>query len=306
MRLVLLFLILTFPSLSYSHEAKKVLVFGGKTGWIGQKIVALLKEQNQTVFVASSRLENRDDLKKEIEEINPDYIINCAGVTGKPNVDWCETHQLETLRTNVIGVLNLLDVAALQNIHVTNFSTGCIFEYDEAHPMGSGIGFKEEDKPNFDGSFYSKTKGFLEGLVLCYPNVLNLRVRMPITSDFHPKNFITKISHYEKVINIANSMTILDDLLPIAIDMTFKELKGNFNFVNPGTLSHNEILDLYKLYIDPKFTYKNFTVEEQDKILKSKRSNNELSTEKLLKYYPNVPHVKESIHEVFKRMKGSN
>ena len=30
-----------------------------------------------------------------------------------------------------------------------NFATGCIFEYDEAHPEGSGIGFKEEDTPNF-------------------------------------------------------------------------------------------------------------------------------------------------------------
>ena len=28
----------------------------------------------------------------------------------------------------------------------------------QAHPLGSGIGFKEEDKPNFSASFYSKTK----------------------------------------------------------------------------------------------------------------------------------------------------
>ena len=42
-----------------------------------------------------------------------------------------------------------------------NFATGCIFEYDAAHPEGSGIGFKEEDKPNFTGSFYSKTKAMV-------------------------------------------------------------------------------------------------------------------------------------------------
>ena len=48
-------------------------------------------------------------------------------------------------------------------------------------------------QPNFDGSFYSKTKILLEQLVLLYPNVLNLRVRMPISSQMEPKNFVTKI-----------------------------------------------------------------------------------------------------------------
>lgn len=286
-------------------QPKTILVFGGKTGWIGQKMVKYLESQGQLVFAAESRLEYRRDLEREIDRIAPDYIINCAGVTGTPNVDWCESHKLETLRTNILGTLNLIDVAAMRGIHVTNFNTGCIYEYDEEHPVGSGRGFTEEDEPNFDGSFYSKTKAILEKLIVYYPNLLNLRVRMPISADLHPKNFITKISRYQKVINIPNSMTILDDLLPVAIDMTFKEIKGNFNFVNPGTLSHNEILDLYKFYIDPNFTYENFTVEEQDKILKARRSNNELSAEKLLKLYPNLPSAKNSIHGVFDRMKRS-
>ena len=101
-----------------------------------------------------------------------------------------------------------------------------------------------------------------------------------------------------------NSVTILEDLLPIAIDMAMKGRKGTYNFVNPGTISHNEILDLYKNYIDPVFQYFNFTVEEQDKILKSKRSNNELNVDKLMTEYPLIPHAKDSIHQVFQRMKN--
>jgi UDP-glucose 4,6-dehydratase len=125
---------------------------------------------------------------------------------------------------------------------------------------------------------------------------------MPISSDFHPKNFIIKISRYQKVINIPNSMSILDDLLPVSIEMTLRGLKGKYNFVNPGTLSHNQILDLYKLYVDPTFIYTNFTVEEQDKILKARRSNNELDASKLLKEFPNIPHIQTSIHSVLKKM----
>ena len=52
--------------------------------------------------------------------------------------------------------------------------------------------------------------------------------------------------------------------------------QGVYNFCNPGAISHNEILDMYKKYIDPSFTYTNFTVEEQDKILLAGRSNNTL------------------------------
>lgn len=58
--------------------------------------------------------------------------------------------------------------------------------------------------------------------------------------------------------------------------MTKKERKGVYNFTNPGTLSHNEILALYKQYIDPSFTWTNFTLEEQAKVIKAGRSNNEL------------------------------
>ena len=69
---------------------------------------------------------------------------------------------------------------------------------------------------------------------------------------------------------------MLHDLLPVSLDMTKKEKKGVYNFTNPGTLSHNEILALYKQYIDPSFTWTNFSLEEQAKVIKAGRSNNEL------------------------------
>jgi len=277
------------------------LVFGGETGWIGQKIVALLKAQGKEVHVAKARLENRTDVEQEIKQHQPKYILNCAGVTGRPNVDWCEDHKQETIRANVIGTLNLIDVAFLHGVHVTNFATGCIFEYDDDHPLGSGKGYFEDDVPNFDKSFYSMTKGMVEKLCRSYPNVLVLRVRMPISDDLEPRNFITKISKYERVVNIPNSMTVLHDLLPVSIDMSEKELKGVYNFTNPGVISHNEILDLYKQYIDPNFTYKNFSLEEQAKILKAGRSNNELDSSKICALYK-IPDIKTSMQGVFQRM----
>ena len=69
--------------------------------------------------------------------------------------------QLETIRVNVLGMLNLADICFEKKIHLTTYATGCIFHYDKDFPEGSGKGFKEADKPNFTGSYYSYTKACL-------------------------------------------------------------------------------------------------------------------------------------------------
>lgn len=164
---------------------------------------------------------------------------------------------------------------------MTNFATGCIYHYDEKHPIGGPNPFTEEDEPNFSGSFYSSTKAMVEKLIKNYPNVLTLRFRMPVSDDLHPRNFVTKITKYAKVVNVPNSMTILHDLLPAAIAMAEAKLTGVYNFTNKGAISHNEVLALYKKYIDSDFTWQNFSVEEQAKVIKAGRSNCELDTRKL-------------------------
>ena len=74
--------------------------------------------------------------------------------------------QVETIRSNVIGCLNLADVCCQREIHMTYYGTGCIFHYDDTHPIG-GPGFKEDDKPNFTGSYYSHTKVAGAGVCSC-------------------------------------------------------------------------------------------------------------------------------------------
>ena len=60
-----------------------------------------------------------------------------------------------------------------------------------------------------------------------------------------------------------------------------RKLTGIMNYTNPGAVSHNEILQMYKDYIDPEFTWKNFTVEEQAKVIVAPRSNNLLDTKRV-------------------------
>ena len=96
------------------------------------------------------------------------------------------------------------------NKHFTYLGTGCIFKFDDEHPFGEEInGFDEESEPNFFDSSYSVVKGFTDELMhLLDSNTLNLRIRMPITSCHSKRNFIKKITTYEKICSVPNSMTV--------------------------------------------------------------------------------------------------
>ncbi|KAG6496318.1 hypothetical protein ZIOFF_044179 [Zingiber officinale] len=92
---------------------------------------------------------------------SPTHVFNAADVTGRPNVDWCGSHRVETIRVNVVGTLTLAEGCRERGLILINYATGCIFEYDDEHPLGSGVGFVEEGTPNFVGSFYCKTKAMV-------------------------------------------------------------------------------------------------------------------------------------------------
>ncbi|CAK9149817.1 unnamed protein product [Ilex paraguariensis] len=276
----------------------KILIYG-RTGWIGGLLGKICEEREIIYEYGKGRLQDRESLLEDIRRVQPTHVFNAAGVTGKPNLDWCESHKVETIGTNVVGTLNLADVCREQGLLMMNFATECIFEYDEDHTEESGIGFKEEDMPNFTGSFYSKTKAMVEQLVKAYDIVCTLRIRMPISSDLNnPWNFITKITHYNKLVNIPNSMTVLDELLPISIEMAKRNCRGIWNFTNPGVISHNEILEMYRNYIDPEFKWENFDLEEQAKVIIAPRSNNELDATKLKNEFPDLLSIKDSIIKI--------
>jgi dTDP-glucose 4,6-dehydratase len=280
----------------------KFLIYGHQ-GWIGKQVVVLLRHKFE-VALGESRVDDEKNLEQEILKHNPDRIISLTGRThgeGIQTIDYLEKpgKLVDNIRDNLYGPLCLAIVGKKMNVHVTYLGTGCIF-----NDQGEETNFNESSLPNFFGSSYSIVKGFTDRLMHQFDqSVLNVRIRMPITDNHNPRNFITKISQYEKICSIANSMTVLPDLLPLMVDMARRKVTGTVNLTNPGVITHNEILEMYRDIVDPKFTWKNFSIEEQNKILASKRSNNALDTTKLEKMYPNVLPIKESVRKCLERMK---
>jgi len=282
----------------------KLFVIGHK-GWIGGKYIQYCKENNIDYCYSDKRAGDKS-LEKEIIESGATHIVSTIGRThggGFPNIDYLQ--QVGTVEINVndnlFSPLNLSFIAERNNIHFTYIGTGCIFSYDDKHQLGTGIGFTEDDEPNFFGSNYSIVKGFTDRMMKNFKNTLNLRIRMPITDEIHHRNFITKISGFEKVCSIPNSMSVLDELIPLSFKMMDNREVGTFNFTNPGAISHNEILQIYKELCVPDFQWKNFTVDEQDKVLFAKRSNNLLDTTKLEQKY-NVDDIHTAVRKCLKRM----
>lgn len=85
-------------------------------------------------------------------------------------------------------------------------------------------------------------------------------------------------------------MTNLDELLPIMIDMALTNKYGTIHLVNPGAICHDEILKMYKEIIDKDHEWKTINIDEMEKKcnVKAARSNNTLSTKKLLSWYPQI------------------
>lgn len=273
----------------------KILVYGHR-GWIATQWIEYIRIHHpEWVFVLSnSRADDRIAVSQDLTGVQPDRVVVMIGRThgkGHSTIDYLESPDRlrENINDNLFGPLQVALLALPLNIHVTYLGTGCIFDGFD-HP------FTDDETPNFFGSQYSIVKGFTDRLMHLLSNVLNLRIRMPITYRDHPRNFISKIIRYPNVCSIPNSMTVLDDFFPIFTDLIDRKYTGTLNCTNPGAISHEEILQMYQALVDNNFTYHLCTPQELSNHIIGKRSNNVLDTKKLEGMY-NILGIHESVRQ---------
>ena len=226
---------------------------------------------------------------------------------GNNTVDYLEggpDNLAINLRDNLFGPMLLAELCRNHNIHFTYIGSGCLFTYTDDHPFGS-TPIREEEVPNFFGSSYSVTKGYTDRMMHHYGNVLNVRMRLPITSDVNQRNLITKLASYPKIMSVPNSVTVLPELLPALLQLMRKKHVGTVNLVNHGCIEHVDILSDYIKYIDPSHTYELIGMDHASnfaKSLKHKRSNCHLDSTLLSELCPQVSPAKEAVHEAIKKM----
>ncbi len=275
---------------------ERILLFGS-TGFIGSHFKEALEEKGYEVYGPRVEVTDISDVQKAFTEIRPNIVVNATGKTGTPNVDWCETHPVETLTVNVGGSLNIAAVAQDMGVYMVQLSSGCVYNGDKG-----GKGYLETDEPNYFGSLYSRSRVYSEKLLREFPNVLQLRVRIPITGKSHPKNLIDKLLRYPKMINVPNSCTVIEDFIPAAIHLMEKGKKGIFNMTNIGAMDHKSIMEMYKEIVDPKFKI-NLMPKKEQAALCERRSNCVLNTDKREKLGVHMPPLEKSLKKILESYK---
>ena len=276
---------------------KKILLLGS-TGFIGSYFKKALPDAGFEVFSPRIEIRNHTEVEKEVYKTRPDIIINATGMTGRPNVDWCEAHPAETFGVNVSGSINIASVAKEFGIYMVQMSSGCVYEGGN-----DGKGFAEVDDPNFYGSVYSRSRICSENALKEFSNVLQLRIRIPITSKPNPKNLIDKLLKYDKIINLKNSCTVIEDFVPASIELIKKGETGIFNMTNVGAMDHESIMTLYKKIVQPDFELNIMESGEQDTLC-MRRSNCVLNTDKREKLGVHMPPLEESLVKVLEEYRS--
>ena len=276
---------------------RKILIFGSR-GWLANKFAK---------FIPNAKLSSVDisdpcEVGSALDSIKPDVVINGAGKTGRPNIDWCEVNRYETHRSNVSGPLTLANACLKRGIYLVHLSSGCIFNGESPFPGG----WTETDVPN-PVSYYSETKVQAESYLLnTNGRILIVRLRMPVDREPNQRNLITKLVAYPKVIDVVNSVTVVEDLLQATVQLIEGDYIGVFNVVNPIPVRHSEIMEWYQELVDLHHQYEMIPLDElyRQGLAKARRSNCILNTEKLVNAGVQLPDAVTRIRECLKKYKN--
>lgn len=221
----------------------KILIFG--KGYFGRRLADFWPD----AVISDVHVNSAEDALKEIERVQPDAVVNATGVTGTPNIDWCETHQVETAHGNTAVPLMIAQACQAKNVYLIHLGSGCIFYGPSPDPKG----WRESD-PTFPLAYYSRTKYAADLLLSQMPNVAIARLRLPIDVIPSPKNLVDKLSKYKQVLDVENNVTLVEDLPGVLRQMIEKRATGIFHVLNPGTVKYRDLMQLYREFVDPNYT----------------------------------------------------
>ena len=230
-----------------------ILVVG--RGWVGRKMFDQLVVNGHVVTLSPHY-----KAEEMIHKVDYDWVVNCAGVTGYPNVDACEEIRAETMEGNAIFPVTLQKLCEPLGIKFAHFSSGCIYEGEISDDYAD---------PNFFGSTYSVSKGVSDLLLkdLC----LVFRVRLPFDGSHNPKNLLKKLYNYSKSGKLVegglNSISDIDEAVEQAANLIEQDRSGPFNLVNGGAITTHEIAEMMELQCDW------WTADEFKTVALARRSN---------------------------------
>lgn len=260
----------------------------GGSGYVGQAYQTLLTRKN-IPFRNLRRVEvdytDIATLTAALQADKPEFLINAAGYTGKPNVDACENDKAECLFGNAVLPGRIAAACHAAGVPWGHVSSGCI--YTGSRPDGTG--FTEDDVPNFsfrtnNCSFYSGTKALGEETLAGESNVYLWRLRIPFDHRESPRNYITKMVRYDRLLDAANSISELHEFVAATFACWEKRIPfGTYNVTNPGHVTTREVIAAIKAsgVCNKDFSFFDSEAEFMRIAAKTPRSNCVMTSAKL-------------------------
>lgn len=253
-----------------------ILLLGG-SGYIGQAFHTELRRR-VLPFANLSRAEvdytRFGDLVHFLGRAKPSFLINCAGYTGKPNVDACELHRAETLMGNTLFPQSIAQACETTGVPWGHVSSGCIYsgakivengltriETDLTKPEVAALierdpscvqGFDETEAPNFSFrqppcSFYSASKALAEEVLAGFDRLFVWRLRIPFDEFDGARNYLSKIQRYSKVYQNVNSISHRGEFARACLDLWERRAPfGVYNMTNPGWTTTRRVVERAK------------------------------------------------------------
>ncbi len=313
-----------------------MIVLLGATGYMGRQFAQTLREQKMD-FAAPARADVEYTkfaaLREYLARVKPNFLINSAGYTGKPNVDACERFQADTLQGNTLFPAMVAHVCAELKIPWGHVSSGCIFsgakvkensaervERSLATPAmqtllaenrGAFHGFTEQDEPNFSFrrppcSFYSGTKALGEEAVRGVGENYIWRLRIPFDRFDDPRNYLSKLQNYAKVYDNANSLSHREDFVKGCVELWKRGAPfGTYNVTNPGFITSRQVVEMIQKILKPSRPFEFWMNDEEfyRVAAKTPRSNCIMDVSKLLAAGVAMRPVEEALADALQQWK---
>jgi len=281
----------------------KIIVYGYKNNVIGSRFITYLLKMSSggNSFVMGKAKLDTDEFRNEVARHNPSNIIFFSKVN---NDIYFSNYNKSSNYDNLVKYFSIVNTAMFcknNSIHFTYVGNSSMFSYSGRGPYDHDIfhEFNETDNYNFTNNSFSVVSANIDKVMRQLSEcVLNLRTKMPIVNSDCSGNFITSLKNKRYICSMPNSITIVEDFIPIIFDMVLCNLKGTFNMVNDGYVSSNDILDLYNEKVDNKYKWHNISYDDAVRSEDYRVPNNIMSCQKL-KDYCNVPNAQTSLLKIF-------
>lgn len=279
---------------------KKILVTGAN-GQLGSELNILSKNYLNYQWVFADRtiitLDNLDLLNSQLENIQPNIILNCGAYTA---VDKAETEKELAFTINNLAVGLIAKYAAENNVKLIHISTDYVFD-------GSSAIALDEEAPTNPINVYGESK--LAGEMACLNNNADsIIIRTSWVYSKFGNNFVKtmqRLMQERESINVVNdqigSPTYAADLAQAMIDIlkSSKWVPGIYNYSNEGEISWYEFALSIKEF--GGYDCNVGGIPSSSYPTPAKRPEFSLLDKKKIRtlYNVKVPHYKESLSKMF-------